>query len=44
MQIGGVCLLISVMASLDASIVAVAQRTFVIEFHSTQAVVGSTTT
>ncbi|WP_041303945.1 DHA2 family efflux MFS transporter permease subunit [Mycolicibacterium rhodesiae] len=42
MQIGGVCLLISVMASLDATIVAVAQRTFVVEFHSTQAVVGWT--
>jgi EmrB/QacA subfamily drug resistance transporter len=30
------------MAGLDATIVAVAQRTFVVEFHSTQAVVGWT--
>ena len=37
------CLLISVMASLDATIVAVAQRTFVVEFDSTQAIVGWTT-
>lgn len=43
LRIGGVCLLISVMASLDATIVAVAQRTFVVEFQSTQAVVGWTT-
>lgn len=42
LRIGGVCLLVSVMASLDTSIVAVAQRTFVVEFHSTQAVVGWT--
>ena len=40
LRIGAVCLLISVMASLDATIVAVAQRTFVVEFDSTQAVVG----
>lgn len=44
LRIGCVCLLISVMASLDASIVAVAQRTFVVEFQSTQAVVAWTTT
>jgi EmrB/QacA subfamily drug resistance transporter len=43
LRIGAVCLLISVMASLDATIVAVAQRTFVVEFDSTQAVVGWTT-
>jgi EmrB/QacA subfamily drug resistance transporter len=42
LRIGAVCLLVSVMASLDATIVAVAQRTFVDEFHSTQAVVGWT--
>ena len=42
LRIGAVCLLVSAMASLDATIVAVAQRTFVVEFHSTQAVVGWT--
>lgn len=42
LRIGAVCLLVSVMAGLDATIVAVAQRTFVDEFHSTQAVVGWT--
>ncbi|MGO4445769.1 DHA2 family efflux MFS transporter permease subunit [Mycobacterium sp. 2YAF39] len=42
LQIGSVCLLVSVMASLDATIVAVAQRTFVVEFDSTQAIVGWT--
>jgi EmrB/QacA subfamily drug resistance transporter len=42
LQVGSVCLLVSVMASLDATIVAVAQRTFVVEFDSTQAVVGWT--
>ncbi len=42
LRIGGVCLLVSMMASLDATIVAVAQRTFVVEFHTTQAVVGWT--
>lgn len=42
LRIGGVCLLVSMMAGLDATIVAVAQRTFVVEFHSTQAIVGWT--
>lgn len=42
LRIGGVCLLVSVMTGLDTTIVAVAQRTFVVEFHSTQAVVGWT--
>ncbi len=42
LQIGSVCLLVSVMAGLDATIVTVAQRTFVVEFQSTQAVVGWT--
>jgi len=37
-----VCLLVSAMASLDVIIVAVAERTVVAEFHSTQAVVGGT--
>jgi EmrB/QacA subfamily drug resistance transporter len=42
LRIGAVCLLASMMAGLDATIVAVAQRTFVEEFHSSQAVVGWT--
>jgi EmrB/QacA subfamily drug resistance transporter len=42
LRIGAVCLLVTVMASLDGTIVAVAQRTFVDEFHSTQAIVGWT--
>ncbi len=42
LRIGSVCLLVSVMASLDTTIVAVAQRTFVVEFGSTQAIVGWT--
>ena len=42
LRIGAVCLLASVMGSLDATIVTVAQRTFVEEFGSTQAVVGWT--
>lgn len=43
-RIAGVCVLASVMTILDATIVSVAQRTFITEFDSTQAVVGWTMT
>jgi EmrB/QacA subfamily drug resistance transporter len=42
LRIGSVCLIVSVMGGLDTTIVAVAQRTFVVEFQSTQAVVAWT--
>ncbi len=42
LRIGSVCLIVSAMASLDTTIVAVAQRTFVVEFQSSQAVVAWT--
>src|ERR1700761_807153 len=41
-QIAGVCILASVMAILDTTAVAVAQRTFIAQFGSTQAVVAWT--
>jgi EmrB/QacA subfamily drug resistance transporter len=42
LRIAGVCGLAMVMAVLDSTIVAVAQRTFIADFGSTQAVVGWT--
>lgn len=44
LRIAGVCLLATVMAILDVTVVAVAQRTFIGQFGSTQAVVGWTMT
>ena len=44
LRIAGVCILASVMAILDATVVSVAQRTFIGEFGSTQAVVAWTIT
>jgi MFS transporter, DHA2 family, multidrug resistance protein len=44
LRIAGVCVLASVMAILDATVVSVAQRTFIVEFGSTQAVVAWTIT
>src|SRR6201993_888401 len=44
LRIAGICILASVMAILDATVVSVAQRTFIGEFGSTQAVVGWTIT
>lgn len=44
LRIAGVCLLASLMSILDVTIVNVAQRTFIVEFGSTQAVVGWTMT
>lgn len=44
LRISGVCLLATVMAILDVTVVAVAQRTFIDQFGSTQAVVGWTMT
>ena len=44
LRIAGVCILATVMAILDATVVSVAQRTFIGEFGSTQAVVGWTIT
>jgi MFS transporter, DHA2 family, multidrug resistance protein len=44
LRIAGVCVLASVMAILDATVVSVAQRTFIVEFESTQAVVAWTIT
>ncbi|WP_421844045.1 DHA2 family efflux MFS transporter permease subunit [Mycobacterium sp.] len=44
LRIAGVCALASVMAALDATVVSVAQRTFVAEFGSTQAIVAWTMT
>ncbi|HUH69090.1 MAG TPA: DHA2 family efflux MFS transporter permease subunit [Mycobacterium sp.] len=43
-RIAGVCILASVMAILDATVVSVAQRTFIAQFGSTQAVVAWTMT
>jgi EmrB/QacA subfamily drug resistance transporter len=43
-KIAGVCVLAALMASLDTTVVSVAQRTFITEFHSTQAVVAWTMT
>ncbi len=44
LRIAGVCILASVMAILDGTVVSVAQRTFIGEFSSTQAVVAWTIT
>ncbi|OBK24340.1 MFS transporter [Mycobacterium asiaticum] len=44
LRIAGVCILASVMMSVDATVVSVAQRTFILEFESTQTVVGWTMT
>ncbi|WP_445163424.1 DHA2 family efflux MFS transporter permease subunit [Mycobacterium sp. Dal123C01] len=44
LRISGVCLLATVMAILDVTVVTVAQRTFIAEFASTQAVVAWTMT
>jgi MFS family permease len=43
-RVAGVCILASVMAILDTTAVAVAQRTFIVQFGSTQAVVARTMT
>ena len=44
LKISGVCILATVMAILDVTVVSVAQRTFIDQFGSTQAVVGWTMT
>jgi EmrB/QacA subfamily drug resistance transporter len=44
LRISGVCLLATIMAILDITVVSVAQRTFIAEFSSTQAVVAWTMT
>ena len=44
LKIAGVCVLAAVMASLDTTVVSVGQRTFITEFHTTQAVVAWTMT
>jgi EmrB/QacA subfamily drug resistance transporter len=44
LRIAGVCALAVVMAIVDATVVGVAQRTFITEFHSTQAVIAWTMT
>src|SRR6478672_8986146 len=44
LRIAGVCVLASIMAILDATVVSVAQRTFIRDFGSTQAVVAWTMT
>ncbi|OBG33524.1 MFS transporter [Mycobacterium alsense] len=44
LRVSAVCLLATVMAILDVTVVAVAQRTFISQFGSTQAVVGWTMT
>jgi DHA2 family multidrug resistance protein len=44
LKIAGVCVLAVVMAALDTTVVSVAQRTFITEFHTTQAVVAWTMT
>jgi MFS transporter, DHA2 family, multidrug resistance protein len=44
LRIAGVCILASVMALLDGTVVSVAQRTFIGEFGSTQAIVAWTIT
>jgi MFS transporter, DHA2 family, multidrug resistance protein len=44
LRIAGVCILASVMAILDTTVVSVAQRTFIVDFGSTQAIVGWTIT
>jgi MFS transporter, DHA2 family, multidrug resistance protein len=44
LRIAGVCILATVMAILDTTVVSVAQRTFIVEFGSTQAIVAWTMT
>ncbi|KLO29940.1 DHA2 family efflux MFS transporter permease subunit [Mycobacterium haemophilum] len=44
LRIAGVCVLASVMAVLDVTVVSVAQRTFIVQFGSTQAIVAWTMT
>jgi MFS transporter, DHA2 family, multidrug resistance protein len=44
LKIAGVCVLATVMAILDTTVVSVAQRTFIKDFHSTQAIVAWTLT
>jgi MFS transporter, DHA2 family, multidrug resistance protein len=44
LPIAGVCMLASVMAILDTTVVSVAQRTFIVDFGSSQAIVGWTMT
>ncbi|ORA24840.1 MFS transporter [Mycobacterium angelicum] len=44
LRVAGVCLLAAFMSILDTTVVSVAQRTFIVEFGSTQAVVGWTMT
>src|ERR1017187_4629893 len=44
LRIAGVCIFASVMAILDGTVVSVAQRTFIGEFGSTQAIVAWTIT
>src|SRR3954469_10087477 len=44
LKIAGVCVLAAVMAILDTTVVSVAQRTFITEFETTQAVVAWTMT
>ncbi|BAX94530.1 DHA2 family efflux MFS transporter permease subunit [Mycobacterium shigaense] len=44
LRISGVCILATIMAILDVTVVSVAQRTFIAEFGSTQAVVAWTMT
>lgn len=44
LRISGVCLLATIMAILDVTVVTVAQRTFIAEFESSQAVVAWTMT
>jgi DHA2 family multidrug resistance protein len=44
LRIAGVCILASVMAILDTTVVSVAQRTFIVDFGSSQAIVGWTMT
>jgi EmrB/QacA subfamily drug resistance transporter len=44
LRVSGVCLLATIMAILDITVVSVAQRTFIAEFSSTQAVVAWTMT
>jgi hypothetical protein len=44
LKIASICVLAAVMASLDTTVVSVAQRTFITEFHTSQAVVAWTMT
>jgi hypothetical protein len=44
LKIAGICVLAAAMAILDTTVVSVAQRTFITEFHTSQAVVAWTMT